>query len=209
MHLADGVLSFPVAATTSIVAAGFVFHSIRGLKEETIPKVSLMTATFFVLSLISIPVGPSSVHPLLCGLMGIILGRRSALAIFIGLLLQALLFQHGGLTTLGANVLMLTIPALLCSFLYQTLTKGGQARLKVSAALVGGIGVIGAVFLLVALLTATSSFYSEGVVSVVRILLISHIPLLVIESVLTLFIIGFLARIKPDIVMAMQKRKGW
>ncbi|WP_244269516.1 energy-coupling factor ABC transporter permease [Natronincola ferrireducens] len=45
-----------------------------------------MTAAF---SLISIPVAPSSIHPLLGGLLGIIVGKRNTIAVFIGLLLQS------------------------------------------------------------------------------------------------------------------------
>ena len=113
MHIADGVLSTPVAVGASALTAAAIAYSVKGMKEEDIPKTSLMAGVFFAVSLISIPVGPSSIHPLFAGLLGVVLGRRAPLAIFVGLLLQAVLFQHGGLSTLGANTLMLAIPALL------------------------------------------------------------------------------------------------
>ncbi|WP_100406074.1 CbiM family transporter [Bacillus solitudinis] len=200
MHLSDGVLSFPVVVTTSVVAGVAVIYSIRGITEEEIPRISLMTAAFFVLSLINIPMGPSSIHPLLCGLIGIIIGKRSVLAIFIALLLQALLFQHGGITTLGANILMLAIPAMVCHRLFLKLSNREHAKIQFLGSVCGGLGVVGAVGLLTLLLALTSSFYTDGIFSVVRILILGHIPLLVIEAFLTGFIISIIVKIRPGII---------
>ncbi|MDQ0340119.1 cobalt/nickel transport system permease protein [Caldalkalibacillus uzonensis] len=200
MHLSDGVLSIPVVIGTSIVAGGIVASSVKHVQQEDIPKISLMTAAFFVLSLINIPVGPSSVHPLLCGLLGIVLGRFSPIAVFISLLLQAILFQHGGLTTLGANTLLVALPALTCSVLFQQLKTRGMSYLSMIAGAVGFIGVLLAVLLLISVLMVTSSYYTEGTLSVVRLLLIGHIPLLIIETILTAFIVKFLAQVRPELI---------
>ena len=62
-----------------------------------------MTAAFFVASLIHVSIGPTSVHLLLNGLLGVIVGRRAPLAVLLGLTLQAVLFGHGGFTTIGVN----------------------------------------------------------------------------------------------------------
>ncbi len=69
MHLADGVLSTPVIIATYGASIGALAIAAKGIEEEDIPKISLMSATFFAASLISIPVPPTSVHPLLCGLI--------------------------------------------------------------------------------------------------------------------------------------------
>ena len=78
MHLADGVLSTPVIIATYGASIVSLVKGAKGIEDEDIPKISLMSATFFAASLISIPVPPTSVHPLLCGLIGIILGKKSA-----------------------------------------------------------------------------------------------------------------------------------
>ena len=96
MHLADGVLSTPVIVATYGISIASMAYVAKGIKDEDIPKISLMAGTFFAVSLISIPVPPTSVHPLLCGLIGIILGKKAPWAFFPALLLQALLFRHGG-----------------------------------------------------------------------------------------------------------------
>ena len=112
MHVADGVLNLSVAITTTAGAIGLLAYSIKGTKEKEIPAISLLASAFFVVSLINIPIGPTSIHPLLGGFLGLVLGRRAPFAIFIGLILQAILFQHGGISTFGANMLLMSIPAL-------------------------------------------------------------------------------------------------
>src|SRR5262249_24058426 len=55
---------------------------------------------------------PTSVHLILNGLVGVVLGRRAPLAVAVGLTLQYLLLSHGGLTTLGINTCIVALPAL-------------------------------------------------------------------------------------------------
>lgn len=201
MHLSDGVLTMPVVTVTTVVAGSLIAYSLKTLKQEDIPKISLMTATFFVLSLISIPIGPSSVHPLLCGLLGIMLGWQSPVAIFISLLLQTLLFQHGGLTTLGANTLLVSVPAILCYYFFFHFNKNKKMSQTVIAGLSGLIGVLLAVLILIATLFITSSYFSEGSLSVIKLLVIGHIPLLFIETLLTAFIINILVKVRPELIL--------
>ncbi len=198
MHLSDGILSFPAMVATSTVAGGMLIHSIKGIQEEEIPKISLMTATFFTLSLISIPVGPSSIHPLLGGLLGIILGRRSTIAVFVGLLLQALLFQHGGLTTLGINTIMVALPAIVSYILYRKLSQ--NKALHLVSGLVGALAVALSATILSLVLYFSNGAYHEGLFSVINLLLLGHLPLMAIEGVLTAFSVAFINRTRPNLL---------
>lgn len=198
MHIADGVLSMPVTGATVAGAAAAVAWSVKGIREEEIPKTSLLAGAFFAVSLISIPVGPSSIHPLFAGLSGIILGRRAPLALFVALLLQAALFQHGGLTALGANTLMLALPALLAHYLYHR-WSGWRPYLK--GALIGGGAVMTTVALLVLLLLATDPLFGEGFYSVVSILVLGHLPLAGIEAGVTGSAVQLIARARPELLV--------
>ena len=197
MHIADGVLSTPVAAGTSAVTAATLAYSVKGMKEEEIPKTSLMAGVFFAVSLISIPVGPSTIHPLFAGLLGVILGRRAPLAIFVGLLLQAVLFQHGGLTTLGANTLMLAVPALLSYRIYHAMA-GRTVFFR--GALVGGLAVAITVFTLVVLLILTDPAFTAGTFSVINILIVGHLPLVAIEAAVTGAALQLVGKARPEIL---------
>lgn len=195
MHLADGVLSIPVIIATYGTSIGSLVIGAKGIEDEDIPKISLMSATFFAASLISIPVPPTSVHPLLCGLIGIILGKRAALAFFPALLLQTLLFKHGGITSLGANTIMLFIPAYISYLLYKKLPI---KKSLIRAGLVGAVSVIMTVIILIILLALTDQRFAQGDFSVVKIAIVGHLPILIGESIITGFAVQFIEKNKPN-----------
>jgi cobalt/nickel transport system permease protein len=113
VHISDGVLA-PAWWLGGFIVAGLLAVSASWrMREEEVPRIALLTATFFVASLIHVRVGPTSVHLLLNGLVGVILCRRAALAIPVGLAMQAALLGHGGFTTIGINACVLVLPALL------------------------------------------------------------------------------------------------
>ena len=103
MHLSDGFVPMDWCAAGYVLTAILVGIGLRRLREEDLPKIALMTAAFFVTSSIHVKMGPTSVHAVMTGLVGALLGGEAALAIFVGLLMQAMLLSHGGFTTLGIN----------------------------------------------------------------------------------------------------------
>lgn len=119
MHISEGVLSFPVLVSGWIYTGVGLFFSLKKLHNNEVPKMALLAAVFFVASLIHVPLGPSSVHLILNGLVGVLLGALSLPTLFVGLFLQALLFQFGGLTVLGANTLIVSLPALLAGLVFK------------------------------------------------------------------------------------------
>jgi cobalt/nickel transport system permease protein len=94
VHISDGILTPEVWVTGLIITMAILVITLSKVKIEDIPKLSLVTSALFVASLVHIPIGPSSTHLILAGLAGIILGYGAYPAIFIAVLLQALLFQH-------------------------------------------------------------------------------------------------------------------
>ena len=111
MHISEGVLSAPVLIGCASAAAACTAVGLKKIAPDRIMAVALLTATFFVASLIHVPVGPGNIHLVLNGLLGIILGWASFPAILVALLLQALFFQFGGITVLGVNVMIMALPA--------------------------------------------------------------------------------------------------
>src|SRR5262249_55750275 len=110
VHISDGVLYWPLCLAGFLLLAVFVGLGLRSLaaeswksREDPITWTALLTAAFFVATLIHVKLGPTSVHLLLNGLVGLILGRRACLAIPVGVALQAFLLGHGGLSTIGID----------------------------------------------------------------------------------------------------------
>ena len=133
MHISEGVLNAPVLIGSGIAAAAFTTVGLKKMKFERIMNVALLTSAFFIASLIHVPVGPGSIHLVLNGLLGIILGWACFPAIITALLLQALFFQFGGFTVLGVNTIIMALPALLSYYLVRPWLKNGNKKRAIAA----------------------------------------------------------------------------
>jgi len=118
MHISEGILSAPVLVTEATVTVTAVAYGLKKLKYRQIPKVAILSSVFFVASLIHVPLGPSSVHLILNGIIGLLLGWAAFPAILVALTLQAILFQFGGITTLGVNTFNMAFPAIISFYLF-------------------------------------------------------------------------------------------
>ncbi|WP_334174327.1 cobalt transporter CbiM [Pseudoxanthobacter sp.] len=195
-HIPDGVLSAPVLIAGGVVALAGVGLGLRRLDDRLIPRAGILAAALFVGSLISVPVGPSSVHVLLSGLMGIMLGVAAFPAVLVMLLLQALLFGFGGLTTLGVNTVNIALPGVVCALLLGPAIRGTRhaATRAVLAGLAGALSVAGTGGLVALSLFLSSSEYTP----VASILIATYVPLMIGEAFITAAIVAFLARVQPD-----------
>src|SRR6516164_5151461 len=140
VHISDGVLTLPWLAGGFVLAALLLWLGARRLRDDEVPRVAILTAAFFVSSLIHIRVPPTSIHLLLSGLVGVLLGPRAALAIFVGLLLPVMLIQHGGYYTLGVNTCVMTLPALFSFALFRATHRIPWVKTPSARALLVGFG---------------------------------------------------------------------
>ncbi len=123
VHISNGVLTWPWVVGGIVFSALLLVLGCWRLQPEEVPRIALLTAVFYVGSSMHIPVGVTSVHLVLNGLVGVVLGWRSALAIFVGLLFQAVLIGHGGYLELGVNTCVITPPALLAGAAFRALNR--------------------------------------------------------------------------------------
>lgn len=194
-HIPDGVLSLPVLAGGAAITLAGCAVGLRRLPTEKIPQVAVLSAVFFVASLVHFPVGPSSVHLILNGIVGIALGWSAFPAILIALLLQAVLFGFGGLVVLGVNTANMAVPAVLCGLLFRLARKRGSPRREVVvAAIAGGLGVALTTFM-VALALALSG---REFLTAAKLVMLVHIPVMVIETVFTAAVVSLLQRVRPE-----------
>ncbi len=196
MHIAEGVLSAPVLIAGWTITAGATAVGLRKLDWEHVMSVAMLSAAFFVASLIHVPVGPSSMHLILNGMLGLVLGWAAFPAILCGLLLQAVFFQFGGFSSLGVNTVNMALPAVLCWYvLHPFISKGGVVR-SIAAFSAGFLAVF-----MAGLLTSISLALSdEGFLATAKLILLGHIPVMIIEGVITLFVVSFLTKVQPEIL---------
>ncbi|MGQ9664041.1 MAG: cobalt transporter CbiM [bacterium] len=197
MHIAEGVLSAPVLGTGAAIAAAGCSIGIKKLNYEKMPQVALLSSTFFVASLIHIPVGPTSAHLILNGLAGVILGWAVFPALLLALFLQAILFQFGGLTALGVNTVTMALPALIMYLLLRKLIVHKNKVIAFASGFVSGFLSI----LISGILVAIALFFSgEEFMGVAKVIILVHIPIMIIEGILTGFVILFLRKVKPELL---------
>jgi cobalt/nickel transport system permease protein len=198
MHISEGVLSPSVLIAGAALTTAGVAVGLKRLDHEEIPSMGILSAAFFVASLVHVPVGPSSVHLVLNGLLGLILGWKAFPAILVGLALQALLFQFGGLTTLGVNTLNMALPSVLCYYLFGWGVKVGiRVPVLTSTAFACGFCAV----LMSAVMVGFSLYLTgEAFLPAAKLVVVAHLPIMLIEGVLTAACALFLRRVKPELL---------
>ncbi len=196
MHISEGVLSAPVLVSGAVLAAGGIAVGLKRMDYDRIMSVAILSAAFFVGSLVHVPVGVGSAHLILNGLLGVVLGWAAFPSIFVALLLQAVLFQFGGLTVLGVNTFNMAAPAVLCFYLFRPLLRRGNGSRFVGAFCVGSLAVLMSTILTSGALALSGDQFLPAA----QAMFLWHVPVMIIEGVVTGFAFSFLARVKPEVL---------
>lgn len=197
MHISEGILGAPVLAAGAGLAILGTAVGLKKMDYERLPQVAILASAFFIASLIHVPLGPAAAHLVLNGLCGLLLGWLAFPAIFVGLTLQALLFQFGGLTALGVNTFNLAFPAVLVAYACSGGTRSSSRVVRGIAEFTAGAGAILLSGLLVALsLMATGESFNAAA----KLIVAAHVPVMVIEGILTIFIVEFVRRVRPEML---------
>ena len=218
MHLAEGVLPLGQAIAWSALAAPTVYWSLR--REQRTPRdtpsssvvMAGVTSLLFAGTLLPLPVpvvGATS-HICLTPVLALVVGvRRIVWPTFFVLLLQAVFFAHGGLTTLGVNTLTLGLLGPLTTAglwaLLRRLGVDGAPGLALACG-AGGLGVYvaDAVVLAAALsdMTAPATIFGVVLLGFAPV----QIPLAVLEAVASVGIVRLLATRRPDLLPSSLRR---
>jgi len=188
MHIADGVMPAAWCAAAHAVTLTGLYACGRRIDAAEVSRMGLLSAAAFTISLVHFPLAGTSIHLGLYGLLGVLLRQRAFPVIFATLLFQALLFQHGGLLSLGLNSLNLGLGAMAGWAAWRTPGLGEQAR----AFAAGFAGMF-----VPALLLATefaASGYGRGFFFIAGVYAIAAAA----EGAVTAAAIGFFRRMKPE-----------
>lgn len=209
MHLAEGVLPLGQAIGWSAVAAPVVAWSIRGSQVETAPSPVLMAGAaslLFAATLLPLPVpvvGATS-HICLTPVLALLVGVRNIVwPTFFVLVLQAVFFAHGGLTTLGINTLTLgVLGPLTAAGLWALLQRLGVAN-ALGLALACGLADLSVYVADAAVLAAGLSDVAAPMTTFTAVLLgfaPVQAPLAVLEAIASVGIVRLLASRRPDLL---------
>ena len=214
MHIPDGLLTTPVWGTLAAASVGATALATRQAKrvldERSIPLMGVMGAFVFAAQMVNFPVpGGTSGHLMGGALLAILLGPWVAsLTMVAVVIVQAVLFQDGGLTALGANIFNMALIGPLVGYGVHRGFLGlwsGKGSLYLSAALAGFCAVlVGAVCAAVQIaLSGRAPFWTvTGAMAAV------HALIGIGEGLITAATIRFVVGIRPDLVPAVCLQAG-
>ena len=197
MHIVDGALSTEVLIAGGVLTAGSLALGLRKLPLEKIPVTGVLSASFFVASLIHVPLGPSSVHLILNGLAGLLLGWAAFPALFVGLLLQAVFFGFGGITVLGVNAFNIAMPAVIVYFLCR---HGLNSTSSTKAAIWGGLGGGLSIAFTTVFVALSLAATGEEFLPAAQLVFFAHVPVMVLEAGLTGVAIYLVHKVRPELL---------
>jgi len=202
MHISEGVLSGPVLISGGAMAAAGMAIGLKKLDYDRIAQAGMLSAAFFVASLIHVPVGPANAHLILNGLVGLLLGWAAFPAILVALVLQAILFQFGGITALGVNTMIMALPAVLCYIVCSPFLHKKSALALPAAFACGFLSVL----LSALVLGLALVFTEENFLEVSAIVIVAHIPVMIIEGIVTALCVAFLKKVQPTMLPGPSKQ---
>jgi cobalt/nickel transport system permease protein len=216
MHIAEGILPFGWAALWFAAAVPFVALGVRRLNMlakndfSMKPLVGLMAAVVFIISCMPIPVPTAGTcsHPCGTGIAAILVGPLVAVVIStVALLIQALFLAHGGLSTLGADIVSMGVVGSCAGWLvFRGLRRMGMSLGP--AAFVAGILTDWATY------GVTSAELASGIRGsepfwplfwkIVIAFVPTQLPLGLLEGAMTSGMVVLLYRKRPDLLVRMK-----
>jgi len=211
MHMANELLSVPVAAGTIAIAAaglGFICRKVRQvIATDKLALMGILGAFVFAAQMVNfqLPAMPgTSGHMVGAVLLAIILDPHlGAIVISSVVIIQCLIFQDGGLLALGCNIInMGLIPSYLGYFLYKVVTTGQFSSLKAYVgAMLACVLAIEAGAILVPIQAALSGVLAVPFQTFLITMIGVHFLVGSVEGLITVTVLAYLQQVRPDVVM--------
>jgi cobalt/nickel transport system permease protein len=220
MHISEGILPLDWAAVWFVVAAPFVALGLRRLSDlsrndlSIKPLVGLLAAVVFIISCMPIPVPTAGTcsHPCGTAISAVLLGPFiSVLISTVALLIQALVMAHGGLSTLGADIVSMGVVGSMVGYgVFRGLRSLG-AGLGLSG-FCAGLLTDWAVYLTTSMELATGIRGDEPFLPLFTKIVVAFVPtqlpLGVLEGAMTAGMVLLLHKKRPDLLVKMKVMKA-
>ena len=211
MHIPDGFLNAPTWIPAWIISAAGISYSLkkaaRSVRDRIIPLMGIMAAFIFAGQMLNFPVmGGTSGHLLGGILAGVLLGPYAgAVVISVILLVQCLVFQDGGLTALGANILNMALIGTVASYFFYALLRKilGRRGFLAAVALASWLSVMLA-STACAIELAISGTSPLGIV--LPAMAGVHALIGIGEAVITTLVVSYVWKTRPDLIHALHPK---
>lgn len=208
MHIPDGFLSLPVSLITWIVAIALIALCLnrvqREYQERAVPLMGVCAAFIFAAQMINFPIpGGTSGHLLGGTLAGVLLGPwAGSLVMAVVFIVQAVVFQDGGITVLGANITNMGLIGTFCGYYLYRIIRYALGRDSWR-----GIGVGTAVAAWTSVVVASTLCAFQLAISGTVPLAVAlaamagwHVLIAIGEALITLVAVSFVWRTRPDLL---------
>lgn len=226
MHIPDGYLSpqtyIPLAGAFISVTAVAVKKVKKDVSAHNIPYLGMAAAFSFIIMMFNLPVpGGTTGHAVGSAVIAILFGPWAAtIAVSVALIIQALIFGDGGITSIGANCFNMAIfMSFSAYYLFNFLCKNPAKKLRVSiAAFISGyLSLVMAAILTgtelgIQPLIATSAdgkalYCPFDLTIAIPAMALEHMLLFgIVEGIITSLIVSYFLRNEPSIIYAFKKR---
>jgi len=208
MHIPDGFLSLPVSLVTWALSIALIALALNQVQtryhDRAVPLMGVCAAFIFAAQMINFPIpGGTSGHLLGGTLAGILLGPwAGTLVMTVVFIVQAVLFQDGGLTVLGANIFNMGLVGTFGGYyLYKSLRSllgfHHWRSMAIATAVTGWISlVIGSLLCALQLVLSGTVPLQIALTS----MLAWHIMIGIGEGLITLVAVSYVWRTRPDLL---------
>ena len=208
MHIPDGFLDLWICAlmyVISAVAIGYSAVKLKGtLESKQVPLIGVVAAGIFAAQMLNWPIpGGTSAHLVGGAIAGILLGPYAGcLAMASVLTVQCLVFGDGGITALGANIFNMGIVDVFVGYaVFRALRNFNQ---DVATFLAGWLGIWLAA-IACGIEIGVSSIFKYEIGVTVPTMGIWHGILGIVEGIITMLVIRYIALRQPDIIYAAKE----
>jgi len=216
MHIMEGFLPWQWCIVWWIIAIPFLIMGLLELREmmrkdrEYLPLLGVCGAFIFILSALKLPsVTGSSSHPTGTGLSTMCFGVFITSVVgAIVLLFQALLFAHGGLSVLGANMVSMAIGGPIAGYVVYRLLKNTKTNIYLTVFLVTAVADIVTYVITSFQLALAYPAQTGGILASFEaffvIFAVTQIPLAIVEGCVLMLVFKYIITMKPEILIKLK-----
>jgi cobalt/nickel transport system permease protein len=217
MHIMEGYLSPEWCILWWIIALPCVLFGIHRLRQitntdrEALPLLGVTGGFIFLLSSLKLPTPfGSSSHPTGTGLSAICFGPWvTSVVCAIVLLFQALFLAHGGLSTMGANIVSMGIVGPFVGYAVYRLLRNTGLSISATVFLVTALAdlstyVATSFQLALGAIHPVSGSVISSVILFLGIFAVTQIPIAIIEGIVLALVFRYIVLLKPDILLRLQ-----
>ena len=208
LHIPDGFLSLPVSLVCWILAIALIALCLNRVQaqyqEKAVPLMGVCAAFIFAAQMINFPIpGGTSGHLLGGTLAGVLLGPwAGSLVMVVVFIVQAAIFQDGGLTVLGANITNMGLVGTFGGYYVYRTIRYAIGRDTWTGVAVGTVVSSWLSVFVAAILTAFQLALSSTVPLGISLTAMAswHILIGIGEALITLAAVSFIWRTRPDLI---------